>query len=294
VSPLQALLCPSCGSPTLADDEYCEVCGACVDLAAPGSDGHTEVDLGDAAAVSDTGLRHARNDDACFVAVDARRSVGVVCDGVSSASGARVAAEVGAAVIGVAIAGGRDPAEAVRSGCDAVAALPWSETPDRTSPASTVVAATWDGQSVIVSWLGDSRAYWVADGEARQLSDDHSWAREQIVAGLADPDDPVLAGRDHVITRWLGVGGLGAGPGRVVVDPDRPGLVVLCTDGLWHHVPDAVEIAAVATAAQMCPIDVARRLTSIAVERGGVDNVTVAVLTVHPGHGRTRPEGGAA
>ena len=71
------------------------------------------------------------------------------------------------------------------------------------------------------------------------------------------------------------------------------GWVVLCTDGLWNYVEEAERLAAAAgDLTGMRPGVVARRLVRFALDAGGQDNVTVAVLAVPgpgPPDGRTGP-----
>ena len=70
--------CPHCGtSGSVGADGYCENCGL---LAARPRD-HTEIGLaGDAAAVTDRGQRHHRNEDAMWLSGGPGRIDAVVCD----------------------------------------------------------------------------------------------------------------------------------------------------------------------------------------------------------------------
>ena len=110
------LSCPSCGAPQHAGDRFCEQCGARLDeeqeervgcraCGAPadaiGEDGYCsvcgvrerpgdtriELDLVFAAAVSDQGRVHRRNEDSFHLEASGDRNVAiVVCDGISSAT----------------------------------------------------------------------------------------------------------------------------------------------------------------------------------------------------------------
>jgi serine/threonine protein phosphatase PrpC len=70
----------------------------------------------------------------------------------------------------------------------------------------------------------------------------------------------------------------------VVLEPDRSGLVVLCTDGLWNYVDHADALAATLPRGAAL-MDVARTLVRHARAGGGHDNVTVAVLPFVIGDG---------
>ena len=63
--------CPSCGTPLQAGDRFCERCGARLeDEPKPDSQAtRVELDLAIAAAVSDQGLVHHRNEDSFHLAV---------------------------------------------------------------------------------------------------------------------------------------------------------------------------------------------------------------------------------
>lgn len=58
-----------------------------------------------------------------------------------------------------------------------------------------------------------------------------------------------------------------------------PGLVLLCSDGLWNYAPKPTDIAAVIRVArdETDAAEVSRLLVNYALARGGQDNVSVAV-----------------
>jgi serine/threonine protein phosphatase PrpC len=73
-------------------------------------------------------------------------------------------------------------------------------------------------------------------------------------------------------------------PNTKVVQPDRAGRLLLCTDGLWNYAATVPELAQLvgALARDAPPIDMARALVDAAVVCGGEDNVTVAVIDLTP------------
>jgi len=271
----------------------------CAALTSDGTD-RIEHDLGVLAGVSDRGLVHARNEDA--MALGRHRSgllAAVVCDGVSSSPDPQLASQVAtAATLGVLLGGrpsrghsgdhsGDDHSgepmsprrvrEAVAAGARAVEALG----EDNDGPACTLVAAVVDpDRQIIVAWVGDSRAYWLATSGSRALTTDHSWAEEVVAAGRMDAAAAARDRRAHAITRWLGAGGEPI-PDLAAFSPDGPGVLLLCSDGLWNYLPDADELAAVALPRAFDdPLGVATALTATALEAGGRDNITVAVVPV--------------
>jgi serine/threonine protein phosphatase PrpC len=68
--------------------------------------------------------------------------------------------------------------------------------------------------------------------------------------------------------------------------PTGPGLLVVCSDGLWNYLTDPDEMAeAVRDALDgFTCIAAARSLVELAKARGGADNITVALVPVG-GHG---------
>ena len=88
--------CDACDALLVAGDHFCEECGARVGDA-PTEDEHVpegrvELDLGAAAAISDQGRVHHRNEDAFHLELVGDAVVAVVCDGVSTAASGDVAA----------------------------------------------------------------------------------------------------------------------------------------------------------------------------------------------------------
>jgi serine/threonine protein phosphatase PrpC len=291
-----AVPCPRCGTSPVAGDRFCETCGANLrerpTATAPGAADHVEITLDEGAAVSDRGHVRTRNEDAVALkSVDAAdaplRVAAVVCDGVSSVRSSELAARAAAdAALDVLLgdtAGEGRTRSAVAAAAAAAAAVGPRGTPE--PPACTLVCGVHDlaDAVLIVGWVGDSRAYWLAEPgaaePARLLTADHT-AEAAAAAGTLGP--ALAAVRPDAITRWLGADG-DAEPGVVALTPAGPGALLLCTDGLWKYLPDADVLAALALPALRSggPHAAAAALTAAALTAGGADNVTVAVLPVH-------------
>jgi PPM family protein phosphatase len=252
---------------------------------------HVERDLRALAGVSDRGLVHRRNEDAMELGSHARGTLAaVVCDGVSSsrtpelASRAATGAALGPLLDGPATARAR-MATAVAASAAAVTALG----DGRGAPSCTLVAGIVEpgapgGTQITVGWLGDSRAYWLAapgaPTPAQVLTTDHSWAVEIVANGTLDAATAAADRRAHAITRGLGPEG-DTVPEVATLRPAGPGVLMLCSDGLWNYLPAADALAAaVLPGALSAPFDAAVALTGIALEAGGGDNVTVVVIPV--------------
>ncbi|WP_345652651.1 PP2C family serine/threonine-protein phosphatase [Streptomyces tremellae] len=293
-------LCVACRAGRVDSDGYCENCGH----AQPRERDHVERDLGAVAAVSDRGLRHHRNEDAFAVSTAAAGDgtpavVAVVCDGVSSAARPDEASAAASAAANesllAALPRGTHPQQAMHEAIvaaaqavdDLVGSAPAGESgPGRNAPACTIVGAVALGGLLVVGWVGDSRAYWVPDdrtGPAARLTEDDSWAAQMVAAGLMSEAEAYADERAHAITGWLGADAYELEPHTASFKPDRPGTVVVCTDGLWNYAEGVEEMArAVPRDASARPLHAARVLVGHALDGGGHDNVTVAVLPFAP------------
>ena len=285
--------CPNCHAPLQDGDRFCEQCGAPIAVQTPaGADDRIELDLGVAAAVSDRGKVHRRNEDSFHVeVVDERGVVVVVCDGTSSASAgnaaARDAAKTAGAVLGDALAQPDADAtaamtEAIQAAGGAVQEVEWTTRTGRVNPSCTLVSALRRGDEVVIGWVGDSRAYWIDGMQTRQLTVDDSLGQEGIEKGMLTPEQAAASPVFHAITHWVGPDSPERPPQLMSLTPDRPGRLLLCTDGLWNYMPTTPELTELLAALPggTSPLDVARALTDVALAKGGDDNITVAVIDV--------------
>ncbi|MFE0177802.1 protein phosphatase 2C domain-containing protein [Streptomyces sp. NPDC059002] len=295
--PAGTKLCVACRSGRVDPDGYCENCGH----AQPRERDHMEQELDAVAAVSDRGLRHHRNEDAFAISSAALPDgspavVAIVCDGVSSATRPDDASLAASRAANESLQGslprGTHPQQAMHdaiiAAADAVNALaaePASARADRphqNAPACTLVGSIVAGGLLVVGWVGDSRAYWVPDdrsGPTVRLTEDDSWAAQMVAAGLMNEAEAYADERAHAITGWLGADAYELEPHTASFKPDRAGVVVVCTDGLWNYAEAVEEMAgAVPADAADRPLHSAQVLVGHALDGGGHDNVTVAVV----------------
>ncbi len=265
----------------------------------PPSRDHTEIDLGPAAGVSDRGLRHQRNEDAMALTAEESPNgpmvVAVVCDGVSSSArpdeASLAAVQAALPVLAAAVQAGGDLAAAslgsVMAARQAVAALQGST--GETS-ASTFVSVVASGYEVTLCWLGDSRAYWLAqpEAESRLLTLDDSVAGGMVAAGLANEAEAMASPHAHVLTRWLGgeAADLANDPDRAPhverFTPPGAGVLLVCSDGLWNYLPEASELAKLALPKALDdPLGAAVDMVKFAVDAGGADNITAVLIPYH-------------
>ncbi|MFJ3813763.1 PP2C family serine/threonine-protein phosphatase [Streptomyces sp. NPDC090056] len=287
-------LCVACRAGRVDTDGYCENCGH----AQPRERDHMERELGGVAAVSDRGLRHHRNEDAFAVssttlADGSPATLAVVCDGVSSATrpdeASAAAAEAAGAALLAALPRGTHPQQAMHEAIvaasravNSLAEKAADGEPQRNAPACTIVGSVVADGLLVVGWVGDSRAYWVPDDRAApaaRLTEDDSWAAQMVAAGLMNEAEAYADERAHAITGWLGADAYELDPHTAAFKPDRSGVVVVCTDGLWNYAEGPEDMARVVPAdAADRPLHSARVLVGHALDGGGHDNVTVALV----------------
>ncbi|MEU6731663.1 PP2C family serine/threonine-protein phosphatase [Streptomyces physcomitrii] len=289
--------CVACRLGRVDSDGYCENCGH----AQPRERDHMEQELGAVAAVSDRGLRHHRNEDAFAVSRTAlpdgsEAVVAVVCDGVSSATrpdeASLAASRAANETLLAALPRGTHPQQAMHeailaaSGAVNSLAAQGGVQVDQNAPACTLVSAVIAGELLTVGWVGDSRAYWVPldrTAPSARLTEDDSWAAQMVANGLMTEAEAYADERAHAITGWLGADAYEVEPHTASFKPDRPGTVVVCTDGLWNYAEAAEEMARVLPPdAAERPLHSAQVLVGHALDGGGHDNVTVAVLPFPP------------
>lgn len=286
------MLCPDCGVANPDDNLFCEVCGIAIGskpeccscgvpldqmdadgfcggcgrkVKKPDSDRIELAVSDDFAAVSDRGLRHHRNEDRFgLIRVGDLHGI-VVCDGVSMSPDADQAAAAAVASMTASFQEAQpeiDAVELIRASillaAKSVAALAQGQ-PE--APSTTLVAAIVKDNRATVGWLGDSRAYWLADGAALQITRDHSWEDS------------------HALTRWVGADAANPEPEIAQHHLTSPGLLLICSDGLWNYAAGSEQMEAlVASASAANALALSRELVKFALEQGGHDNITAAVL----------------
>ncbi|XEC96980.1 Stp1/IreP family PP2C-type Ser/Thr phosphatase [Paenibacillus tarimensis] len=141
---------------------------------------------------------------------------------------------------------------------------------------TTVVAAIVRGENAVIGHIGDSRAYKIRDGLITQLTDDHTLVNELAKNGQISPEEAATHPRRNVLTRALGTDPLVEVDIRVL--PWTKGdILLLCSDGLSNMVTDEQMLETL----QSGELDIeakADRLVELALQAGGDDNITVAIL----------------
>jgi protein phosphatase len=151
---------------------------------------------------------------------------------------------------------------------------------------TTVVACLLRDDGMSIAYAGDSRLYRLRAGELKQITQDHSLLEEAVAQGLYSREDAGRRLRRNVLTRALGV------EPTVKVDLIEEDLhcgdvVLLCSDGLTDMVGDeGIRLILMQFAD---PLDAAAEaLVREANERGGKDNISVALARIDAAAPRAR------
>jgi PPM family protein phosphatase len=141
---------------------------------------------------------------------------------------------------------------------------------------TTVTGAMFDGSSLGLAHIGDSRAYLFRDGHLERLTHDHTWVQSLVDDGKISEAEAANHPHRSLLLKVLN--------GQPTNDPDlaivavMPGdRLLLCSDGVCGLIEDDVIQAAV----QLPELkDVTERLISESLHQGGIDNITVIVADV--------------
>ena len=244
--------------------------------------------------LSDVGRKRKHNEDS--FSFDADEGLFIVADGMGGHAAGEVASKITVETIGEFIAATRQKEEATwpfkynheldfnsnrlavaiekanERVMAAVAAQPWLK-----GMGTTVVAGLLNEKLLSLAHVGDSRAYLLRGKQLSCLTDDHSWVHEQVAAGILTEEEAKSHPLKNVVTRALG--------GGASVAPDLQELVfspgdryIFCSDGLTTMLSDD-EIRDILVA-EKTPRAMCEKLIELANEKGGVDNITVVIVSI--------------
>jgi protein phosphatase len=147
--------------------------------------------------------------------------------------------------------------------------------PSLSGMGTTLTLAYSLGSDLVLTHVGDSRAYLLRGGELYQLTRDHTMAQALLNLGVIRPEEAATHRLRHVLTNALGVSA-GRSEAEVqclsLTDEDQ---VLLCTDGLTDMVDNATigtVLRTTSSSREACQTLVQRALAN-----GGKDNVTVVL-----------------
>lgn len=132
------------------------------------------------------------------------------------------------------------------------------------------------GNWLSIAHVGDSRIYLLRNGELCQVTSDHSWVWEQVLAGNMSEEESRTHPQRNIITRALGIAS------SVQVDTEEIEIfagdkILVCSDGLNGPVEDS-EIQSILSQHEIT--EAKTLLIESAKNNGGDDNITVALAEI--------------
>ena len=237
---------------------------------------------------TDVGAMRSSNQDSCECGLfDSGEAWAIVCDGMGGARGGNVASAIAVQTIREELLAGFHSSlsqpnvknlllNAVSRANDAVhqAAV---ETPELQGMGTTAVVLLACGNILHVVHVGDSRAYLRHQGVLSQITMDHSYVQDLVNFGQITPEEARVHPKRNIITRVLGV------HERVQCDYNMwelsPGDIALaCSDGLSNYM-DEEQMENYLERYGADGAVLSREMIRFAVESGGSDNITVAVIS---------------
>ncbi len=234
---------------------------------------------------TDVGMvRHCNQDDCRYGSFSDTCAWAVVCDGMGGANGGSVASVEAVEEISRYLNDGfrQDMTEnqllelmksAVISANTKVYDMSCESEYLRGMGTTVELAVIKDGLAHVVH-AGDSRVYLVYADRIEQLTTDHSLVQEMVTRGELTVEQARVHPNKNYITRALGVGR--ALDLDCIVKPFTQGnMLLMCTDGLTNYFEEGELLEAISSAPREQLVE---SLVSIAKQRGGSDNITVAVI----------------
>jgi len=239
--------------------------------------------------LSDVGCVRAHNEDSARIL----RSPGnhraaahllVVADGMGGYNAGNIASALCVETIEESYAEiRRDPERGLKHSLEAANARIYKQStsnPENAGMGTTCTALLLQGGYAYSAHVGDSRLYLLRGGGIYLMSEDHSQVMEMVRSGLLDPGEARHHPDKNVITRALGR------QQEVEVSTWREPMPVragdgfiVCCDGLYNDIEDEeiCDVVQPRNASSAC-----QELIRIAKERGGSDNITIAVARLLP------------
>lgn len=230
-----------------------------------------------ASAASNRGLVRQLNEDSVY----AGDRLIAVADGMGGAPAGEVASEV--AITAFRPLDAQPPAddpvaelrEAFEQASAAVRAAIEADA-GREGMGTTFTAMLAGVDSIGLIHVGDSRAYFLHDGELTQLTKDETYVQSLLDEGAITPEEAIGHPQRSVVTRVMQ--GQPTTPASAVLEPADGARFLLCSDGLSDVVP-AEEVAAI-LGEHADGAECADQLVKAALRGGGPDNVSVIIADV--------------
>jgi len=255
------------------------------------------------AGLSDVGRKRTSNEDS--FAIDSRNNLYIVADGMGGHAAGEVASRLAVESIERHISGS-DPRKeptfpaSMRSLTREEEALPIparrvltsirlanqeivrSVRKDRSmrGMGTTVVIALIQDDRAYIGSVGDSRVYLMRGAAMRQLTSDHTFVNEQVMAGAISAEEARRHPARNILTRAVG-SQEEVEADLIEQDLQNGDILLLCSDGLTSMAEDTEIHDALKTAPSSLDTG-CKNLVDLANSHGGDDNVTVVLVRAGP------------
>lgn len=235
--------------------------------------------------ITDIGLVRKENQDAYMIHEAPGRTVCVVCDGMGGSAGGQLASQIATKTFMEEAEKVLTPEmgpEQLRSACsyavslanDAIRSAAEENEAYRNMGTTLVAAVSYEG-GVVVTNVGDSRAYHICENGITRVTKDHSLVERMVDRGDITAEEARRHPNRNLITRALGPDADAQCDGYIC--PMKAGeYLLLCTDGLVNTVTDQEMLFEVIHRGS--PDSCLERLMEIAKSQGAPDNVTVVLM----------------
>lgn len=144
---------------------------------------------------------------------------------------------------------------------------------------TTVVLTLFHENYITWANVGDSRIYRLRNAELKQITQDHSLVQEMVDNGYLSEEEALISTSRNLITRALGIAP------EVEVDVtteelDEDDVFLMCSDGLTDLVSDKEILDTILENSSDMEIAI-KKLVELANEKGGTDNISVILITLH-------------
>ena len=237
------------------------------------------------ASATDTGLVRQRNEDS--LAIDAKRGIAVLADGMGGYNAGDVASHMAVSLLhkdlSARLGSRSNPKlesilrEEITKSNLAIYEASLAQT-QYAGMGTTLVLAVFQNDQLVVAHIGDSRLYRLRGGLLEQLTHDHSLFQEQVDQGVYSREELTLFHPKNLVTRALGVD-LDVETDVSTYPTQIDDIYLLCSDGLT----DLAEVDDIRDTIDLKHDNLkqaAQALVKLANDHGGRDNIAVALAKV--------------
>lgn len=151
--------------------------------------------------------------------------------------------------------------------------------PSMKGMSTTLVGSIIEGDHLAVVNIGDSRIYKIRDGVIEQITTDHSWVEAQVREGILTKEEARRHPQRHILTSVLGGRDKGLTMDVSLAEIAQNDLYLICSDGLHNMLDDSEIVAIINSIEDRSLYKIGISLVLRANLAGGLDNITVVLLS---------------